>query len=48
MGRVSRISDRLGALGGTLDVTSSPGAGTVVRGSLPIDAASRATVGVLP
>ena len=42
------ISDRLGALGGTLDVASSPGAGTTVRGSLPIEDASRAPVGVLP
>jgi signal transduction histidine kinase len=42
------ISDRLGALGGTLDVTSSPGAGTTVRGSLPIEAMTRAPVGVLP
>jgi signal transduction histidine kinase len=42
------ISDRLGALGGTLEVTSSPGAGTTVRGSLPIEAANRVPVGVLP
>jgi signal transduction histidine kinase len=42
------ISDRLGALGGTLNVTSSPGAGTTVRGSLPIEAVNRAAMGVLP
>jgi signal transduction histidine kinase len=30
------ISDRLGALGGTLEVTSSPGAGTSVSGRLPV------------
>jgi len=42
------ISDRLGALGGTLDVTSSPGAGTTVRGSLPVEATTRAPAGVLP
>jgi signal transduction histidine kinase len=41
------ISDRLGALGGTLDVVSSPGAGTTVSGSLPIEAAHRAPVGAL-
>jgi signal transduction histidine kinase len=42
------ISDRLGALGGTLHVESSPGAGTTVSGNLPIEAANRAQVGVLP
>jgi signal transduction histidine kinase len=41
------MTDRLGALGGTVNVTSSPGAGTTVRGSLPIEAASRAPVGAL-
>jgi signal transduction histidine kinase len=34
------MADRLGALGGTVDVTSSPGAGTTVRGSLPIGAST--------
>jgi signal transduction histidine kinase len=38
--------DRLGALGGTLNVASSPNAGTTVRGSLPIEAASRTTNGI--
>jgi len=42
------ISDRLGALGGTLRVTSSRGAGTTVSGSLPIHVANRASVGALP
>jgi len=32
------IADRLGAHGGTLEVDSSPGAGTVVRGWLPVAA----------
>jgi signal transduction histidine kinase len=30
------IADRLGALGGTLEVTSAPGAGTTVTGRLPV------------
>jgi signal transduction histidine kinase len=42
------MSDRLGALGGELHVTSAPGAGTMVRGSVPIETANRATVGVQP
>jgi signal transduction histidine kinase len=32
------IADRLGAHGGTLEVDSSPGAGTIVRGWLPVAA----------
>jgi signal transduction histidine kinase len=32
------IADRLAALGGTMRVTSRPGAGTVVEGSVPEDA----------
>ena len=40
------MSDRLGALGGSLRVVSSPGAGTTVRGSLPTEAAHEEPVGV--
>ena len=31
------IADRLAALGGTLDVSSAPDAGTSIRGSLPVE-----------
>ena len=31
------MADRLAALGGELTVSSSPGAGTIVRGELPIE-----------
>ncbi|TDD94611.1 sensor histidine kinase, partial [Jiangella asiatica] len=37
------MRDRLGAFGGVLTVTSSPGAGTVVRGRLPATAAAATT-----
>jgi signal transduction histidine kinase len=30
------IADRLGALGGTVEVRSAPGAGTTIRGSVPV------------
>ena len=40
------MSDRLGALGGELHVTSSPGAGTTVRGSVPVAVANSTPVGV--
>jgi signal transduction histidine kinase len=30
------MADRLAALDGTLDVTSAPGAGTVVTGRIPV------------
>ena len=30
------MSDRLGAIGGTLQVDSTPGAGTRVRGTVPL------------
>lgn len=33
------MADRLGALGGTLQVDSAPGAGTRVRGRVPLDRA---------
>lgn len=33
---LTNMSDRLGALGGTLAVDSAPGAGTTVRGSVPL------------
>jgi signal transduction histidine kinase len=33
------MADRLGAMGGRLSVSSSPGAGTVVRGAVPLSAA---------
>jgi signal transduction histidine kinase len=36
------IEDRLGTHGGTVDVVSSPGAGTVIRGSLPAAVAAEA------
>jgi signal transduction histidine kinase len=35
------LSDRLGALGGALDVESSPGAGTVLRARIPVRPAER-------
>ena len=31
------MADRLGAIGGTLDVDSAPGAGTQIRGEIPLD-----------
>jgi signal transduction histidine kinase len=34
------MADRLGAMGGTLDVRSAPGEGTTITGSLPLGAAS--------
>jgi signal transduction histidine kinase len=33
---LTNMSDRIGALGGTLTVQSTPGAGTTVRGSVPL------------
>jgi signal transduction histidine kinase len=36
------MADRLGAIGGTLDVVSAPGAGTHVKGHIP-DAETLAT-----
>ena len=36
---LQNMADRIGALGGELRITSSPGAGTTVRGSVPIDPA---------
>jgi signal transduction histidine kinase len=36
---LTNMSDRLGALGGSLQVESSPGAGTRVRGDVPVRAA---------
>jgi len=30
------IDDRIGAVGGALDVVSSPGHGTIVRGRVPV------------
>jgi hypothetical protein len=34
-GRLQGVADRLGALGGTADVTSAPGHGTRVTGRVP-------------
>jgi len=34
------MRDRLDALGGSLDVRSSPGAGTTVAGRIPVGAAT--------
>ena len=31
------MRDRIGAVGGTLDIVSSPGQGTTVRGTIPVD-----------
>jgi signal transduction histidine kinase len=44
------MGDRLGAIGGVLTVTSSPGAGTTIRGAIPcqplaVDATDKASVG---
>jgi signal transduction histidine kinase len=33
---LTNMSDRIGALGGTLTVQSTPGVGTTVRGSVPL------------
>jgi signal transduction histidine kinase len=35
------MRDRVGAFSGTLEVESSPGAGTRVRGTLPLPAGER-------
>jgi signal transduction histidine kinase len=40
-GGVTNMSDRLGALGGSLSITSSPAAGTRVAGTVPVDRAVR-------
>jgi signal transduction histidine kinase len=34
---LQNMSDRLAALGGTLDVRSQPGAGTIISGRIPVD-----------
>jgi len=34
------MRDRVGAIGGTLDITSSPGQGTTVHGTIPTAEAS--------
>jgi signal transduction histidine kinase len=34
---LQNMADRIGALGGELEIESTPGAGTVVRGSVPIE-----------
>ena len=31
------MRDRIGAVGGTIDIVSSPGHGTTVRGTVPVD-----------
>jgi signal transduction histidine kinase len=36
------MQDRIGAVGGDLEIVSSPGRGTTVRGTVP-EAASRST-----
>jgi len=33
---LTNMSDRLGAVGGTLTIGSGPGAGTSVRGAIPL------------
>ncbi len=35
---LNHMTDRLGAIGGTLRIDSTPGSGTVVRGRVPVDA----------
>jgi signal transduction histidine kinase len=35
---LTNMRDRLGAVGGTLSIKSAPGRGTLIRGSLPVDA----------
>lgn len=35
------MADRVAALGGSLDVPSEPGDGTMVEGRIPIEAGSR-------
>ena len=34
---LQNMGDRIGALGGELRISSEPGAGTMVRGSVPVD-----------
>ena len=41
---LTNLRDRLDAVGGVLEITSSPGAGTRVAGSIPIPAAATRTV----
>jgi len=36
---LQNMADRIGALGGELHIDSSPGAGTTVRGAVPIEVA---------
>lgn len=39
----TNMSDRLGALGGRLDVESRPGEGTIIRGSIPLEPRASST-----
>ena len=43
---LTSMEDRIGAVGGELEVASAPGQGTTVRGTVP-DAASRSTPTIL-
>ena len=36
---LQNMADRIGALGGELQIESTPGAGTTVRGAVPIEVA---------
>jgi len=45
---LTNMKDRLGAVGGILEVESAPGKGTRIRGSVPLSASSLGTLGVAP
>jgi len=44
---LTNMSDRLGALGGSLEVDSAPGTGTRVRGAVPVRASEEAPPGMI-
>ncbi|CAN5588353.1 hypothetical protein BH23ACT3_BH23ACT3_15730 [soil metagenome] len=49
MGRgFENMRDRLGAIGGDLDLSSTPGSGSLVAGRIPLDEANRGVCGAAP